>query len=162
MELENNKPNEPDQIIRLRGSYEMVLGDANGVEISRNKVDNIVVTSGRSWVLKQIASSLITTSQSIGFIAVGTGTTAPTTADTGLGSENTRIAISSFTTTNINAATPSWRAEAVFATNQANTTLGEVGMFNSSSGGTMLSRSTFNTVNKTTSNTFSISYTLSN
>ena len=150
-----------EQIIKLRGCYEMLLADIHGNEIERRKVDNTVVTTGRTWVLKQLASSLITTSQSIGFMAVGTGTAAPATSDTALGSENTRIAINSFATGGLTNNPPSWQAQASYATNQANTTLGEVGMFNSSSGGTMLSRSTFTTVNKTTSNTFSISYTIS-
>ena len=150
-----------DQVIKLRGCYEMLLADAHGNEISRQRVDNTVVTAGRSWVLKQLASSLITTSQTIGFMAVGTGTAAPATSDSTLGSENTRIAINSYSSTNLTSNPPSWQAQASFATNQANTTLSEVGMFNSSSGCTMLSRSTFGTVNKTTSNTFAISYTIS-
>lgn len=150
-----------EQIIRLRGCYQLLLADRDGNEISRQTVNNVVVTAGRRWVLQQIASSLIVTSQSIGFIAVGTGTVSPATSDTALGSESTRNAINSFSTVNLTANPPSWRAEVSFATNQANTTLGEVGMFNSSSGGTMLSRSTFGTVNKTTSNTFAISYTIS-
>ena len=152
---------EKDKVIKLRGAYQMILGDANGNVIEERRVDNTVVTAGRRWVLQQIASSLISTAQSIGFIAVGTGTTAPATSDSGLGSETSRIAINSFSSANLTSNPPSWRAEASFATNQANTTLAEVGMFNSSSGGTMLSRSTFTTVNKTTSNTFAISYTIS-
>lgn len=150
-----------EKAIKLRGCYQMLLADKDGNTIEERKVDNVVVTAGRRWVLQQLASSLINTAQSIGYIAVGTGTTAPATSDTGLGSENTRIAINSFSTANLTANPPSWRAEASFATNQANTTLGEVGMFNSSSGGTMLSRATFSTVNKTTSNTFALSYTIS-
>ena len=150
-----------DQVIKLRGCYQMRLGDANGNSLQEISVDNTVVTAGRRWVLQQLASSLINTAQSIGYIAVGTGTTAPATSDTALGSENTRIAINSFVSTNLTSNPPSWQAQASFATNQANTTLGEVGMFNSSSGGTMLSRSTFGTVNKTTSNTFGVSYTIS-
>lgn len=147
--------------INLRGAYKLVLSDLAGNVVEERIVNNVVVTAGRRWVLQQIASSLILTAQSISFLAVGTGTTAPATSDSALGSENTRIAINSFVTTNMTANPPSWQATASFATNQANTTLGEVGLFNSSSGGTMFSRSTFTTVNKTTSNTFAISYTVS-
>ena len=161
--------------LKLRGFIEYELKDAIRQEILRKgKVPvyddvvekgsnrNTVVTTGRRWVLQQIASSEIATAQSISYLAIGTGTAAPATSDSALGSETTRKAIGTFTTTNLTSNPPSWRAEVSFATNEGNTTLGEVGMFNSSSGETMLARATFSTINKTTSNTLSVSYTLSN
>lgn len=161
--------------LKLRGFIEYELKDAVRAEVlRRGKVPvyddvvekgsnrNTVVTAGRRWVLQQIASSEIQTAQSIVQIAIGTGTNAPATSDTALQSENTRKAIGTYTTTNLTSNPPSWRAEVSFATNEGNTTLGEVGLFNSSSGGTMLARATFSTINKTTSNTLSVSYTISN
>lgn len=151
-----------EDVIRLRGSYEIALRNAKTGEIVESlKVENTVVTAGRRWVLQQINSTQINTAQSIGYAAVGTSTTAPATSDTVLGSESDRNAINSFSTSGLTANPPSWRAEVSWNTNEANTTLGEVGLFNSSSGGTMLSRATFSTINKTTSNTLSISYTIS-
>ncbi len=161
--------------LRLRGFIEYELKDAIRNEIIRKGREpiyddvvqrgsnrNTVVTSGRRWVLQQIASSEINTAQSISYLAIGTGTAAPATSDSALGSETTRKAIGTFTTTNLTSNPPSWRAEVSFATNEGNTTLGEVGLFNSSSGGTMLARATYSTINKTTSNTLSVSYTVSN
>lgn len=148
-------------MIRLRGSLEILLKNLRGEVVDRRKVDNTVVTVGRRWVLQQINSTDHVTAQALSYLAVGTSTTAPATSDTGLGSESSRIAINSFTTSNLTSNPPSWRAEASWATNQANTTLGEVGMFQSSTGGTMLARATFATINKTTSNTLSLSYTIS-
>jgi hypothetical protein len=149
-------------VVQLRGAYEWALRNANtGEIIDGGVVNNVVVTAGRRWVLQQLQSTDHATAQNLSHIAVGTSTTAPATSDTGLGSENTRVAINSFTTSNLTSNPPSFRAEVSFNTNQANTTLGEFGVFNSSSGGTMLSRITFSTVNKSTSNTFAISYTLS-
>lgn len=152
-----------NDIIKMKGYIEMEL--RNGIDgslISRSEERNVIVTAGRSWVLQQICSSVISTAQSINNMAVGTGTTAPATSDTGLGSETLRKSIGTFTTTNLTSNPPSWLAAVSFATNEANTTLGEVGLFNSTSGGTLLGRATFTTVNKTTSNTLSISYTVSN
>jgi hypothetical protein len=149
-------------VIKLRGCLEIALRNANGEVTDYRKIDNTIVTVGRRWVLQQIASSDINTAQSIGFMAVGTGTAAPATGDTALGSESSRLAINSFTTSNLTSNPPSWRAEASWATNLANTTLGEVGLFVASAAGTMLGRATFSTINKTTSNTLSISYTVSN
>lgn len=150
-----------NNIIALRGMYRMIIGDPDGNPIEEINEQNVVVTAGRAWVLKQIQSSDHNTAQALSHAAVGTSTTAPATSDTGLGSESSRIAVNSFNTAGLTANPPYWQATASWATNQANTTLGEVGLFNSSSGGTMLSRATFATVNKTTSNTFAITYTIS-
>lgn len=148
-------------VIHLKGFIEIALMDAQR-NVLRRETLNTVVTAGRRWVLQQIASSIISTAQSIGFLAVGTGTTAPATSDSALGSETTRLAIGTFTTSNLTSNPPSWRAEVSLATNEGNTTLGEVGLLNSSSGGTLLARATYSTLDKTTSNTLSISYTISN
>lgn len=150
-----------EDVIHLRGALDLILGDAKGNPIQAIHIDNTVVTAGRRWVLQQINSSQIATAQSLGYVAVGTSTTAPATSDTVLGSEQDRNAINNFTTNNLTSNPPSWRAEVSWNTNEANTTLGEAGMFNSSSGGTMFSRATFATVNKTTSNTLAISWTVS-
>lgn len=149
--------------IRLRGCYEVALMDQNGQVLDYRKVDNVVVTSGRSYVLSRLVSGAAQTDV-INSIAVGTSTTAPATGDTLLTSEALRIAIATFITTGLTANPPSWQAQCTFATNQANTTLGEAGIFNSSGANvqTMLSHVTFATISKTTSNTLAISYTISN
>lgn len=149
-------------VIHLRGSLEIQLKDLKGNVVESRNVNNLVVTAGRRWVLQQLESGDINTALTISQMAVGTGNVAPATSDAALGSEYSRKAIQSFTTSNLSSNPPSWRAECSWATNEGNTTLGEVGLFNSSSGGTMLARATFSTVNKTTSNTFGISYTISN
>jgi hypothetical protein len=149
-------------VIKMRGHLEIVLGNLQGQEIERRSIDNVIVTVGRRFVLQQIASSVMVTSHSIGYMVIGTTVTAPATGDTSLTGETTRNAIVSFTTTNLTSNPPSWRAECSFASNEGNTTLAEVGLINSSANGTLLGRATFATLNKTTSNTLSISYTVSN
>lgn len=155
------KKTELNDVMLLRGCIEMQLQDIHGRPVGNRVSLNTVVTAGRRWVLSRLKSTSPATEQ-ISHIAVGTGTTAPATGNTALGSETTRIAISAFTTTGLDSNPPSWRAECQFATNEGNTTLGEAGLFNSSSSGTMLSRVTFTTINKTTSNTLAVSYTISN
>lgn len=155
---------ELQDFIKLRGCLEIALQDAKtGEELQRIKINNTVVTSGRAYVLSRLVSGAAQT-DTINAIAVGTSTTAPVTGDTLLGSESLRIAIASFVTSGLTANPPSWQAQCTFATNQANTTLGEAGLFNSTSANvqTMLSHVTFSTINKTTSNTLAISYTISN
>lgn len=154
---------ELSDVIHLRGCIELALYDQQGkmVEGTYRRIDNTVVTAGRRWVLSRIKSDSPAT-ETITSVAVGTATTGPGTGETALGSQTTRIAIGTYTTTGLDINPPSWRAEALFATDQANTTLGEAGLFNSSSGGTMLSRVTYTTIDKKTSNTLSVSYTISN
>ena len=160
-QIQNQEVNVSD-VIHLRGCVEMQLQDAKtGKPVGEIIKLNTVVTAGRRWVLSRLKSTSPAT-ETISHVAVGTGTVAPTTGDTALGSETVRIAIALFTTTGLDVNPPSWRAECQFATNEGNTTLGEIGMFNSSSAGTMLSRITYTTINKTTSNTLSVSYTISN
>jgi hypothetical protein len=153
---------EVQDVIKMRGCLEIVLQDLQGKILDKRKVDNTIVTTGRKWVLRQLSSADIVTSEAISHMAIGTTTTAPSTGDSALGGETTRNAIVSFTTTNLSSNPPSWRAECSFASNEGNTTLAEVGLFNAAAVGTMLGRATFATLNKTTSNTLSISYTVSN
>lgn len=148
-------------VIRLRGCLRIALHDPDGKIVNQQIIENTVVTVGRAWALGQLESSNIVTSQTISQLAVGSGTVAPTTADTTLGLEVLRIAIGTFSTAGLTANPPSWQAQVIFATNQANTTLAEAGIFNSSSGGTMFARATFASFIKATSNTLNISYTIS-
>lgn len=160
--MQQNQLNLGDQL-HLRGSLRIaVLNALNGEVVHERIINNTVVTAGRRWVLAAMASSESATSQTIQQMAVGTSTTAPATGDSALGSEASRKAIGTFTTSNLTSNPPSWLAATSWATNEANTTLGEVALFNSSSGGTMLSRATFATIDKATSNTLNISYTISN
>jgi len=148
-------------VIQMCGSIRMVLGDPDGKLIKEMMFENLLVTVGRSWVLGQLESVNIVTSQTISYLAIGSSTVAPTTADTGLNLEVTRISIGTFLTTPLTSNPPSWQAQVSFATNQANTTLAEVGLFNSSAGGTMLAHATYASFVKATSNTLNITYTIS-
>lgn len=165
---ETEKSEELGDVIHLRGCIELQLHNAlNGEPVGERIRRNTVVTTGRRWVLEKIGSFGNQTN-SINAMAFGTSTAAPSTANTALGSEITatvgRKTIGTFTTTNLTSNPPSWRAEVSFNTDEAVGTLGEVGLFNTSSAtaGTMLARATFSTINKSTTNTLSASYTISN
>lgn len=148
------------EVIRLRGSLEAVLFGPRGEEVHRVKVNNLLVTAGRAWVLGQL-NSVNNTTLTISALAIGSSTIAPTTGDTALGNEVTRHTIATFTTTGLTNNPPSWQAAVSFATNEGNTTLGECGLFNSATVGTMLAHATFTSFVKATSNTLNISYTIS-
>lgn len=149
-------------VLGLRGCIEHALYDAfTGKRLKYEKKDNLLVTVGRAWVLGQLESVNIVTSQTISYLALGSVSNAPATSDSSLGGEVTRTAIATFATSGLTNNPPSWQAQVSFATNQANTTLAEVGLFNSTSGGTMISHATFTSFVKATSNTYAISYTIS-
>ena len=150
--------------IMLKGAMELALNNAHDNELVEYRHRrNTVVTAGRRWVLERIqASSPPTTT--IGFMAVGQSTDDLGTDDTALTAElgGSRTDIGTFTTTNLTSNPPSWAAQVSWATDEAVGTLGEVGLFNSNSAGTMLARATFNTIDKETTNTLSITYVISN
>lgn len=147
--------------IKLRGSLQLALLDPEGKVIEERIVNNTVVTVGRVWILQQLESVNINTNLTISNLAIGSSTVAPTTGDTALGNEVLRVSIATFSTTNLTANPPSWQAQVSFATNQANTTLAEVGLFNSNAAGTMIAHATFASFVKATSNTLNISYNIS-
>lgn len=153
-----------DSGIILKGAMELALKSSKDNElVSYRHRKNTVVTAGRRWVLERIQSAS-PPATTIKYMAVGTGTQSLGTDDTALTSEvaGSRTDIGTMTTTNLTSNPPSWAAQTSWATNEAVSTLGEVGLFNSSSVGTMLARATFNTIDKETSNTLSITYTISN
>jgi hypothetical protein len=156
-----NSLNQPGDVLLLRGAFQMVLKDLNGSVLQKQLVDNLVVTAGRAWVLKQLESTDNVASQVISHMAIGSGTIAPVTGNTGLGNEVTRKAISSINAGNTTANPPNIQFECSFASNEGNTTIGEVGMFNSSAVGTMFARATIASFVKATSNTFALSYIIS-
>lgn len=151
---------EPD-FIKMRGSIEAVLKGPNGNVVHKVNVNNLLVTAGRAFVLGQLESVNVNTNLTISAMAIGSSVVAPTTADTAMGNEVTRKTIATFVTTGLTNNPPSWTAVVSFATNEGNTTLAEVGLFNSATAGTMLAHATFTSFAKATSNTLSISYTIS-
>jgi hypothetical protein len=147
--------------IRLKGALRMQLTDLQGVLLEERIINNLLVTAGRAWVLGQLETINQATAQTVSYLAIGSSTVAPTTADTALGNEVTRLNILTFVTGGLTNNPPSWQAQVSFATNLANTTLAECGLFNSSSAGTMLAHATFTSFVKATSNVLNISYTIS-
>ena len=155
------KPQE--ELIPMRGCIELALLNArDGSVIARRTIENAIVTQGRAWVLAHMLSGQAISTQSIERLALGTDTTAPATGDVALGSETVRKLVDTWDLAGTTSTTPFFRANVQFATDQGNTTLGELGLFNSSVGGTMLGHATFATIDKQTSNTLGVTYTVSN
>ena len=139
-----------DEQLTMTGHLQIRLND----ELVRD-VPNLVVTAGKGFV----ATRMIGTGAGVmSHMEVGTGTTDPaagnTTLETAVSSSRTGFtssaAVSGAVVTYITA----------FAAGTGTGALTEAGIFNASSGGTMLCRTEFAVVNKGASDTMTITWTV--
>jgi hypothetical protein len=114
-------------------------------------VDNTIVNVGKNF----IASRMINADAIISHVGVGTGNTGVTGTDTALQTQLARVALSAGTVSN-NVVTYAATIPAGTATGA----LVEAGLFNNSTGGTMLARTTFAVVNKGASDSIAITWTV--
>ena len=132
--------------LKLTGKLSIAIND----EVVQ-EVPNLVVTAGKNYVADRIKNN----STVMSHMAIGTGTAAAAAGNTALGSESARTALTSSTVTD---------NEIVYVdTFPAGTGTGaitEAGIFNASSGGTMLCRTVFSVVNKGASDAMTITWTV--
>jgi hypothetical protein len=153
---------EVSDIIVMRGAIEYALRNAaTGEIIQRGRSKNTVVTVGRAWILNRIGSN---DANVIDRIKLGTSTTAPATSQTDL--QNSFASKSAGTVSNAGTtANPpyytfaaSWNSNETHASSSA---INEFGLF--AANGTMVGRvTTGSTINFGSTNTLSVTYTLSN
>jgi len=131
------------ETLKLRGEIEFILKDSEGRIKEVRKLKNLIVNAGKSEVAGLIIGD--TGATAFGYVAIGTGTTAPSASDTALENETHRTsATTSLTTTNVTNDTAQLQATFNFTGSYAIT---ECGIFNASSGGDMLARQTFDVLN---------------
>jgi hypothetical protein len=135
--------------ITVTGTVKVVVRDENGDVKEEREIKNLVVTSGRNF----IAGRMTGTATAMSHMAVGSGTATPALGDTALGTQLGRVALTSATTTN-NVTTYT----ATFAAGTGTGAVTEAGIFNASTGGTMLCRTTFAVVNKGAQDTLAITW----
>jgi len=114
------------------------------------EVPNLVVSAGKDYVASRMKD---TTKAAMSHLAVGTGSTSPAAGDTALGSELARQALTS-TTVSSNEVT----YIATFAPGTGTGAITEAGLFNDSSAGDMLCRTTFAVVNKAAADSMTITW----
>lgn len=141
----------------ISGHYECLLIDANGVVTQRVTGENLVVDVGRDLILTQLSGG---TSTPALYMALGSSTTAAA------GSQTTLVAEAAGGVRKTTSPTLVPHGQMLFtgvwaASDNANTTVNEVGIFTASSGGTMLSRFVLpSTINKDQFSQLQINYTL--
>ena len=132
---------------KLKGKLSIAIND----EVIK-EVDNLVVTDGKEFVASRMKDA---TSTAMSHMAIGTGSTAAAAGDSALGSQSARVALTSTTVTNAEVA-----YVATFAAGTGTGAITEAGLFNASTGGTMLCRTVFSVVNKGASDSMTITWTV--
>jgi len=129
--------------LKLTGHVKVLLNN----EVVRD-IPNLVVTAGKGYVASRMKD---TTAGAMSHMAVGTDATAAAAGNTALGAESARVAL---TSTAVSGAVITYSA--TFPAGTGTAALTEAGTLNASSGGTMLCRTVFPVVNKGSSDSMSI------
>lgn len=141
--------------VKFTGSLSIKLFDENQNLKEERHINNLVVDSGFAY----IASRILGNSPGVmSHMALGTGTTAAAGAQTTLTTEIGRVAFNSASNVTVNVTNDSAQYVATFDAGVATGALAEAGLFNASSGGTMLARTTFPVVNKQATDTLVITW----
>jgi hypothetical protein len=143
-----------NEIIKATGQLKITVTAPDGTVKLEQHEKNLVVTTGLGYIASRMKD---TTYGAMSHMAIGTGTTSPAGGNTALVTEVARVALGSTTVTaNAIAYTATFPA----GTPATLTAITEAGIFNASSGGTMLCRTAFAAVNKDVNDTLSITWTV--
>jgi hypothetical protein len=139
--------------LKLRGDVALVLRDKNGNVKEERKINNLIVNTGLNFICDRMKND----ETAMSHMALGSGSTAAAAGDTTLGSQlGSREALDSDTVSS-NTITYTSSFEAGDATGAVT----EAGIFNATSGGTMLCRTVFAVVNKSADDSLSVSWQIS-
>ena len=113
-------------------------------------IPNLVVTAGKGYVASRMKDA---TTTAMSHMAIGTGSTAAAAGDTALGSESARVAM---TGTAVSGAVVTYTA--TFPAGTGTAAITEAILVNAASSGTILARTVFPVINKSASDSCSISW----
>ena len=133
--------------LKLKGKLSIAIND----EVVQ-EVDNLVVTAGKGYVASRMKDASAT---AMSHMAIGSGTTNPAASDTALETELGRVAL---TSTTVSSAVVTYVA--TFAAGTGTGAVTEAGILNASSSGTLLCRTEFSVVNKGSSDSMTITWTV--
>ena len=144
--------NHANSEVQMIGKVHIVKTNADGVVTYEHTVPNLVVTAGKQFIASKLRATT-NSPVSMTHMAIGTSSTTPAAGDTALGSQTGRVALSGDTATS-NYVT----FTATFPAGTGDGAIVEAGVFNASSGGTMLCRTTFPTVTKGSGDTLAVTW----
>ena len=138
--------------LKASGSLRVIVTGADGKVKEEHDFKNLVVTVGKNFV----ASRMVGTAANVmSDMAIGSNNTAAAAGDTALGAELGRVTLASASAT---AAVVTYTA--TFPAGTGTGAVVEAGIFNASSGGTMLCRTVFSVVNKGADDAMSVTWTV--
>ena len=137
------------------GRVQIQLFDSEGNLKEEQTVKNLVVTTGLNHIANRLGASSPATRMS--HMEVGTSSTSPAASNTALGSAIASSRVS-LTTQTVSTNTVEYVGD--FPAGTGTGAVQEAGVFNASSSGTMLCRTTFSVVNKGAADTLKITWTL--
>lgn len=140
--------------VRVTGHVNMVLTGPDGRVKETREIQNLVVTAGKGYIASRMKDA---TATAMSHMAVGTNATAAAAGDTALGAE---VGASRTALTSTNVSTNVVTYACTFAAGTGTGALTEAGIFNNSSGGTMLCRTVFSAINKGAADSLTVSWTV--
>lgn len=142
------------EMLKAKGHIVLELRDEHGNLKDRREVDNLVVTAGKN----HLAAWLAAASQSeayMKYVGLGTGTTAPTTADTGL-----QTPLATRATGTVTSSTNVLQNVAVFGAGVNTGAVTEAALFSASAAGTMFARQVFAVINKGANDSLTVTWNI--
>jgi hypothetical protein len=139
--------------LNATGKLSVELYGPDGNLKEERHVTNVVVDDGLDHIAARLGDAVPPTAMS--HMAIGSDSTAAAAADTALGTELGRVALTSTTVTN-----SSVQYIGDFPAGTGTGAVVEAGVLNASSGGTMLCRTVFAVVNKGAADTLKITWTV--
>lgn len=138
--------------LKASGALRVVLTGPNGEIKEEHEFKNLVVTTGKNFVASRMVGA---TANVMSHMGIGSDGTAPAAGNSALGAELGRVALSSS-----NASANVVTYTATFPAGTGTGAVVEAGVFNASSAGTMLCRTTFAVVNKGADDAMSVTWTV--
>jgi hypothetical protein len=138
--------------LSAKGKLSIVLNDTAGNLKQELNVTNLVVDTGLDYIASRMKD---TTQTAMSHMAIGDGTNDPAAGDTGLQNQLGRVSLTSTTVTD-----NSVEYVATFPAGTGTGAVTEAGIFNASSGGTMLCRTEFAVINKAAGDSMTITWTV--
>lgn len=144
-----------EEQIKITGDVKIVVTDKNGNIKDQRKIKNLVVTAGKTFIAASMLKTTTNSPAAMSHMAIGDGTASAAAGDTALGNQLGRVSLATATSsTNVVTYTAS------FPAGTGTGAVTEAGIFNASSGGTMLCRTVFSVVNKGSDDAMSVTWTV--
>ena len=138
--------------LKLRGDVALVLRDKDGNVKDERHIENLIVDTGLNFICDRMKDD----ETAMTHMALGSGSTAASAGDTALGTQlGSRETLDSSTVTNNQIV-----YVASFEAGKATGAVTEAGIFNATTGGTMLCRTVFSVVNKAADDTLTVNWTI--